>query len=384
MKAKLCIHTPENQINRDIYDGEEVTIGRSPMCSLPIRDKKLSRIHAKIYYEQDHFFIIDNNSTNGTFVNTTKINIPYALKNQDIIFMGDTKIQFLMNVVKNELKEKENSVPQEFDTYKLLEEVGAGGLGVVYRALNTATNEIVAIKILKKEAASDQMMVRRFLKEARACANLSHPALLKVYDIGIVAERPFLVSEYVPGASVSALIRKYGPFEPILALKIIKEIAGALAYSHKLGIIHRDIKPSNILAVLKPLKVKLIDMGMVKLLNESGFTIVGDTLGTPRYMPPEQIEDASAVNHKADIYSLGATLYHMLAGVPPYNDIRIKQLGQLLEYFVSNPPEPIEKLAVIPKEVVELVHIAMARNPKDRFTDAKAFAQAIDKVLQKI
>ena len=354
------------------------------MCSLPIRDKKLSRIHAKIYYEQDHFFILDNNSTNGTFVNTTKINIPYALKNQDIIFMGDTKIQFLMNVVKNELKEKDNAVPQEFESYKLLEEVGAGGLGVVYRALNTSTNEIVAIKILKKEAASDQMMVRRFLKEARACANLSHPALLKVYDIGIVAERPFLVSEYVPGASISALIRKYGPFEPILALKIIKEIAGALAYSHKLGIIHRDIKPSNILAVLKPLKVKLIDMGMVKLLNESGFTIVGDTLGTPRYMPPEQIEDASAVNHKADIYSLGATLYHMLAGVPPYNDIRIKQLGQLLEYFVSNPPEPIEKLAVLPKEVIELVHIAMARNPKDRFTDAKAFAQAIDKVLQKI
>ncbi|HPY74050.1 MAG: protein kinase [Planctomycetes bacterium] len=382
MKATLYIYAPESQINRVIQEQEELTIGRSPMCSLPLKDRKLSRIHCKVYYEQDNFYILDQQSTNGTFLNNVRINTPRRLKNDDVLLLGDTKIEVKMNVAQIPAREQEKELPLFFDGYELIKEVGSGGLGVVYKAKKEATNEIVAIKVLKRTAASDPMMVRRFLKEARVCASLNHPVLLKVYDLGMVEERPYLVSEFVPGKTLSSIIHRQKKLDIKTALTITSDIAEALTYSHNLGFIHRDIKPSNMLVVLEPLQVKLIDMGMVKFLNESGFTIMGDTLGTPRYMPPEQIEDASSVNHLADIYSLGATLYHMLAGVPPYNNVRIKRLCELLDHFVTYPPEPIENLVDLPKDVIALVNKAMNRNPKARFQDTKSFQNEIKKIFR--
>jgi serine/threonine-protein kinase len=189
--------------------------------------------------------------------------------------------------------------------------------------------------------------------------------------------------EYVPGKAISTIIRDGQNLTVKDALSITEQAADALAYSHSLGIVHRDIKPGNIL-VDAAMKTKIVDMGMVKMIHESGITLSGQTMGTPRYMAPEQLEDARKVTAQADIYGLGATLYFMLAGLPPYHEIRTKHLGELLEYILAHTPLPIETLVQIPSLVAKLVARSMERDTKKRFADAKSFLAGIRSVLKQI
>lgn len=209
-----------------------------------------------------------------------------------------------------------------FPAYELLEMIGRGGMGAVYRARHKSLDRAVAIKLLPPEACHEEAFVQRFHREARTLARLSHPGIVTVYDFGTTpGGLLYLVMEYVDGVPLSRLIPE-GNLSVGQALEIVKQICEALACAHAEGIIHRDIKPANVLVDTKG-RVKVVDFGLAKISTPGpeGFstmhTQAGAILGTPAYAAPEQMKANASVDHRADIYSLGVMFYEMLTGDIP-------------------------------------------------------------------
>ena len=207
----------------------------------------------------------------------------------------------------------------KFPQYEILEMVGRGGMGAVYRARQKGLDRIVALKILPSSAAQDPTFGERFGREARALAKLNHPNIVAMFDSGSVDGLFYLVMEFVDGANLRAAIRAKST-SPKEALAIVGQICDALQYAHEEGIVHRDIKPENIL-LDKRGRVKIADFGLAKLLggDKGGVTLTQthQAMGTPHYMAPEQWEKPLEVDHRADIYSLGVVFYELLTGELP-------------------------------------------------------------------
>ncbi len=226
-----------------------------------------------------------------------------------------------------------------FPQLEILEYLGRGGMGAVYKARQPRLDRLVALKILAPERQDDPQFAERFEREARALARLSHPNIVGVYDFGEVDGRFFLLMEYVDGLSLRQVLQR-AKMKPEQALAIVPEICEALQYAHEQGVVHRDIKPENIL-LDKQGRVKVADFGLAKLVGgragsplpaaslpsdagahgvtrpTSELTEAGKVMGTPHYMAPEQIEKPLTVDHRADIYSLGVVFYEMLTGELP-------------------------------------------------------------------
>ena len=206
-----------------------------------------------------------------------------------------------------------------FPQLEILECLGRGGMGVVYKARQPRLNRLVALKILAREKEQDAQFAERFTREAQALARLNHPNIVTIHDFGEAGGHCYLVMEFVDGLSLRQLLQA-GKIKPEQALTIVPKICEALQYAHEQGIVHRDIKPENIL-LDKSGRVKIADFGIAKMLgDEAGQqTLTGakDAVGTPHYMAPEQIEKPLTVDHRADIYSLGVVFYEMLTGELP-------------------------------------------------------------------
>jgi predicted Ser/Thr protein kinase len=207
-----------------------------------------------------------------------------------------------------------------FPQLEVLELLGRGGMGAVYKARQLQLDRLVALKILPVETGSDPAFAERFAREARALAKLNHPNIVGVHDFGRTAEGLFyFVMEYVDGINLRQTIQS-GGMNPRQALAIVPQICDALEFAHNEGVVHRDIKPENIL-IDKRGRVKIADFGLAKLLGQEaadhGLTGTQQVMGTPRYMAPEQMEGAKAVDHRADIYSLGVVFYELLTGELP-------------------------------------------------------------------
>jgi tRNA A-37 threonylcarbamoyl transferase component Bud32 len=213
-----------------------------------------------------------------------------------------------------------NEIRVAFPDLEILDEIGQGGMSVVYRARQPKLDRLIALKILPKALAATPGFSERFTREGRVLARLSHPNIVAVHDFGESGGFCFLIMEYVDGVNLRQAMRA-GRFTPEQALKIIPAICDALQFAHSQGVLHRDIKPENILLDSKG-KVKIADFGIAKILDEKGgdamlLTQSGAKLGTAPYMAPEQIEQPSTVDHRADIYSLGVVFYEMLTGELP-------------------------------------------------------------------
>jgi Protein kinase domain/PilZ domain len=202
--------------------------------------------------------------------------------------------------------------------YELLEPLGQGGMGTVYRARRRATGEMVAVKVMAEEAAGNSLLRTRFEQEYAAGIRLQHPNLVRVLDCDTQCERPYMAMELVDGQSLGERIKQGGPLPEEEALRIIVQIAGAVREAHRFHLVHRDIKPDNIL-LNREGQAKLTDLGLVKDLSvDTNLTSAGAGLGTIAYVAPEQFESAKSADIRSDIYSLGATLYHALTGVAPF------------------------------------------------------------------
>ena len=246
-------------------------------------------------------------------------------------------------------------IARQFPQLEVLEGLGRGGMGVVYKARQPRLNRFVALKILAREKEKDPRFAERFTREAQALARLNHPNIVTVYDFGETNGLYYLLMEFVDGMSLRQLLqtRKLAPEE---ALGIVPSICAALQYAHEQGIVHRDIKPENIL-LDKQGRVKIADFGIAKLLVAEGKveSLTGEqgVVGTPHYMAPEQVEKPSVVDHRADIFSLGVVFYEMLTGELP--------LGKFA------PPSRMVKMDVRLDEVV--LH-ALEKEPERRYQQA--------------
>jgi serine/threonine-protein kinase len=203
-------------------------------------------------------------------------------------------------------------------TYELLEKIGQGGMGIVHRARHRETGEIVAVKIMTADAASDRLLRARFEQEFVAICRLRHPNIVRGIACDMQVEHPYLVMELVEGESLGDRLAREGPLFEDEALRIIGQVAEALVLAHELNLVHRDVKPTNIL-LTRDGQVRLTDLGLVKDLSlNTDLTAARTGLGTVAYVAPEQADNARLADCRSDIYSLGATLYHALTGIPPF------------------------------------------------------------------
>jgi len=268
--------------------------------------------------------------------------------------------------------------PQKIDRYEIKAELGRGGMATVYLASDPRFQRDVAIKVLPRAYLNDEMFRARFQREAHTIATLEHPAIVPVHDFGEEDGQPYLVMRYMSGGSLQERLQK-GPLSPAAALKIVRRISAALDQAHRQGIIHRDLKPGNILFDRYD-NAFLSDFGIVKL-SKATASLTGDSmLGTPAYMSPEQVQGADALDGRSDIYALGAILFAMLSGRPPYQ--ADTPMGVALKHITDPVPSLLTQKPNLPPSLENVIQKAMAKEPANRFATASdltaTLAQAID------
>ena len=265
-------------------------------------------------------------------------------------------------------KESSIAIPKFIGEYRVDGLLGKGGMGYVYSAFDPNLQRKVAIKTILPTLATDEEIVERFLREARMVAQLSSDSICHIYSLGRLPESdlPYFVMEFIEGTSLQEKLHNSGTFAAVAAVEIIKEAATALNIAYEKGIIHRDIKPANIMIELNG-SVKVTDFGLAKLV-EGGQELTGKDVivGTPHYMAPE-CALGEKCDHRADIYSLGATLFHMVAGRVPFDG---PSALSVLNKHANSPIPPLREInASVPQRLVTIVERMLAKKPEDRFSN---------------
>jgi hypothetical protein len=260
--------------------------------------------------------------------------------------------------------------------YRVLRELGAGGMGVVFEAEDTRLERRVALKVMRVEAAAHTEGRARFLREAKAAASLDHEHIVAVFDMGEENGAPFLVLPLLKGESLEDRLRRERPLPLAEALRIAAEMAEGLAAAHEAGLVHRDVKPGNVWLTAPGGRVKLLDFGLARLVEgEGGMTRSGAVMGTPAYMSPEQAAGGKGVDGSADLFSLGAVLYELLTGRRAFRgDSWMEVLANRLRF---KPPAPREVNAAVPEEISELVMWLLAEEPAGRPSSARQVAREL-------
>ncbi|MEI8147883.1 MAG: Stk1 family PASTA domain-containing Ser/Thr kinase [Actinomycetes bacterium] len=251
--------------------------------------------------------------------------------------------------------------------YRLTHLIARGGMAQVFRATDLALNRPVALKVLYPELSVDQNFVERFRREAQAAANLSHPNIVPVFDWGEEDGAYFIVMELVEGTSLAGLLRDQRIMAPARAASITAQVAGALAFAHRAGVVHRDVKPGNILITEEGV-VKVTDFGIAQAISTvDHLTAAGSVMGTATYFSPEQAE-GSLVDGRSDVYSLGVVLYELLAGRPPFvGDSPVSVAGM---HVRDAAPSPLQFNTGIPADLEAITMMALAKNPSQRYQTA--------------
>jgi serine/threonine protein kinase len=269
-----------------------------------------------------------------------------------------------------------NPIGMTLGPYRLIDQIGRGGMATVYKAYQPALDRYVALKVLPAHLTDEPGFGRRFKREAHAVAKLEHPHILPVYDYGREEELSYIAMRYVEGGTLKQLLGQ--PLELPLIVKLIGQIADALDHAHEHGVIHRDVKPSNVLLDQEKWAL-LTDFGVARIVEATEqITATGVGVGTPAYMSPEQGQ-GKRVDRRSDIYSLGVVLYEMLTGRVPYE--ADTPIGVVWKHVNEPLPLPRSINPEIPEGVERVVLKAMAKEPEDRFRSAKEIAGAVTQAL---
>ncbi len=261
--------------------------------------------------------------------------------------------------------------------YKLLYPLGSGGMADVYLAEQISLGRYVAVKVLRPETLRHDVAVTRFEQEARAAASLIHGHIVQIYEVACVDGVHFLAEEYVAGPSLREWLDRHGPLTPDQALTVLAQVGSALVRAAQQGIVHRDIKPENLL-VTPTGDVKVADFGLARIASDDlGLTQDGMALGTPLYISPEQGQ-GRPVDARSDLYSLGATVYHLLAGKPPF------EATSPIAVVVAHIKEPLPPLRSVrpgvPEPLCELVERLLAKDPAQRVASPQELLQAVGSI----
>lgn len=266
----------------------------------------------------------------------------------------------------------DNLVNQTLGQFQIIQELGRGGMAVVYKAYQPALQRYVALKVLPRQFAYEEDFVKRFRQEAIAAARLRHPNIVTIYDVGQEGDIQYIVMELLEGQSLARLIRQTGPMPPARVINLISQVAAALDYAHKQGFVHRDIKPGNVMVDASD-HATLTDFGIARAMGATRLTQTGAMIGTPEYMAPEQVR-GQPVDHRADIYALGIVCYEMLSGRTPFSG----DTATVLYKQAHEAPPPLPQLAPsTPPAMVAAIARALAKNPDERFQSAGEFAAAL-------
>ncbi len=258
--------------------------------------------------------------------------------------------------------------------YKILEELGRGGMGVVYKAVDTGLDRFVAIKILADQLTAKPELLERFRTEAKAQARLNHTNIATLHSFEQAGGRWMIVMEYLEGVTFEQMIERRGPIPWQEAIPLFKQALMGLGFAHRMGVIHRDIKPSNIF-VCRTGYVKVMDFGVAKVAGARQVTRAGTRMGTVLYMSPEQVE-SQPVDARSDIYSLGITLYHFVSGHVPFESDSDYQV--MNDHVKTPPPPPTRFYPHIPAQIVGAVLHSLSKNPRERFQNCEEFGKALD------
>jgi eukaryotic-like serine/threonine-protein kinase len=259
-------------------------------------------------------------------------------------------------------------IGKQLGAYQVEQRLGQGAMGVVYRGKHLSLERTIAIKILLPQWASDSNYVQRFLNEAKAAAQLNHCNIVQIYDASMVDDIYFYVMEFVEGKDLSKVLAEQGFIDEIEALKLIQQAASGLAFAHKRGIVHRDIKPENLI-LTEDRVLKIGDLGLAKVISkdgDQGLTMTGVMMGTPYYISPEQIRGARDIDGRADIYSLGMTLYHLIAGRPPFPK---GTAGEVISKHLTEEPPPLKRFyPKVSKETTDLIAKMIVKDREKRIS----------------
>ena len=421
----------------DTHDTFIVGRGKSAHFQLPKLDGHFSRNHFMLEVNPPHCLLVDMDSRNGTYVNAKRVE-QAILQDGDLIQGGKTAIRVTIkqdneapvaaphspppasptqdrqpppwaprtpveeqpaaplpeptehfapapqssHTPPQEYLEKIESQPQTIPGYKIIEQLGQGGMGSVFLAWWEAKGKLVALKMIMPDATSSKAHSKRFLRETEILRDIRHPHIVAYEDAGMADDTLYFAMEYVQGQDVrQLLIENNGPLPIGQAVRLVCQTLEALADAHSRGIVHRDIKPANLLVTVsdgRPL-LKLADFGLARMYHSSqlsGLTMMGDTGGTIPYMAPEQITNYRDCEPTTDQYSAAATLYHLLTNKFVYDFP--KQTGSKFLMILQEDPVPIlTRRPDLPADLAKAVHRALAREPSHRFPDCMLFRQAL-------
>ena len=281
------------------------------------------------------------------------------------------------------------SVPTHIGQYRVIRTIGAGGMGTVLLGEHLLLGRRAAIKVLHPSLAVHKQIVERFFTEARAMSALHDPGIVQIFDFGYAVDgTAYIVMEYLEGEPLSARLDRLGVLPVGHALRIARQIAGSLETAHAAGIVHRDLKPDNVFLIRDPealggARTKILDFGICKLGlgTDTRVTQTGVMVGTPVYMSPEQCRGTADLDHRSDIYSLGAVLFHMLTGRPPFDH---DSIGELIAAHIHDNPRPPSKYVDIPETIDALVMACLAKDANERFKSMAELQAAIDAYLVKL
>ncbi len=271
------------------------------------------------------------------------------------------------------------------DKYRITEEIGRGGMSIVYKGFHEMMRRQVAIKIMQHELSADPVSVRRFQQEAEAASRLTHPHVITVFDFGVTENcQPYLILDMVSGTDFAEVIKQCGHISPERAIKIFIQICDALDHAHQRGVVHRDLKPSNIMLLDSESQldyVKVLDFGIAKLLTKSdddtgNLTTSGEVFGSPLYMSPEQCQGAAS-DQRTDIYAVGVMLYEALCGKPP---LRGQGYLETMQMQISTPPRPFKTAnpdIKVPAVLETIVFKAIEKKPEQRYQSMKELSAAL-------
>jgi serine/threonine protein kinase len=285
-------------------------------------------------------------------------------------------------VVKDHSARGWSGLPQRVGDYQVIQEVGQGGMGVVFKVRDIALDRVAALKIIRRLGASDGEATDRFLRAARLWARLQHPSIVPIYNVGQFDGMPYVVSEFIEGVNLSALVSPSGGLPARDSARIIAEVGDALSFAHAGGVLHRDVKPSNIM--IKPDgRAVLVDFGLARPIADDGeatLTFHGTILGTPSFMSPEQaLGRIAEIGPGTDVYSLGAALYTVLVGRPPFRGENVIETLRQIPEFEPVPPRRLQPN--VPRDLETICLKALAKRPVDRYSSAGAMADDLRRFL---
>ncbi|MCB9833772.1 MAG: protein kinase [Planctomycetes bacterium] len=359
---------PERGRTIEVKTGARLVFGRDEACDIVTADVSCSRRHFGVAEKDGRFIIKDLNSTHGTTLNGHRVD-QHELADGDTIVAGESVLSF--NIEK---EVNRGLIGKTIAGYQIIERLGRGGMGTVYRAKQVALDRDVALKVLSARYSNDKVFINRFFKEAQAAARLNNPNVVQVYDVREEKGLYLISLEMMGGGTVQDLASREGQLAIKRVLEIARDAAKGLVYAEKKGIVHGDIKPDNLM-MNSEAQVKISDLGLARDAGEVAHQGEEGIFGTPHFISPEQAQ-GKQVDTRSDIYSLGATLYRLLAGSTPFSGNSVREI--IMKQIQEEPPDLRGLRPDCPQDLADLVAVMMAKAAEERFETAEALLAAIE------